>query len=279
MSEGATITVTDADFDKAVVEESKRRPVIVDFWAAWCGPCRMLGPIIEKAVSSYGGRVLLAKVNVDENPASAGRFGISSIPAVKMFRDGTEVDEFVGAQPEPAIREFIERNLPSPAADALSGAAEALEKGNLALAKSLLEEARRSDPASERLALLEAVTALAEGNPAAAGEAVSRVDAYGRMAAERKAIEARIAFIEECRAMEEKRKEEKPIDRLFTQANCLAAEGEYRQALDLFLRALTMDKNYREGAAKQAMLRVFEIVGKRSPLADEFRDKMAKLLY
>jgi putative thioredoxin len=220
--------------------------------------------------------VMLAKVNVDENPGVARRFGISGIPAVKAFRDGQVVDEFVGAQPEALVRQFVERNLPSPAADVLSKAASALEEGKVALAKTLLEEARKAAPSSERLALLTASVALAEADLPAAKEALSGVDEHGQLAAERKSLEARIAFVEACAGVKEKGE---PIDRLFAQANCLAAEGDYQQALDLFFRVLTMEKGYRDGAAKEAMVSVFEIVGKRSPLADEYRDKMASILY
>src|SRR5262245_23367899 len=101
------IDVGDADFEKNVLEASKHKPVVVDFWAPWCGPCRALGPVLEKVVDERKGEVILAKINVDESPKVAGAFGIEAIPAVKAFRDGQVVLQFEGVLPEPHLREFI----------------------------------------------------------------------------------------------------------------------------------------------------------------------------
>ena len=103
--------VNDQNFAEKVIERSHIKPVIVDFWAPWCGPCRILSPAIERAVKKFNGEVLLAKLNVDENPITASRFGIMSIPTVIMFRNGKPVDHFIGALPEPYIVEWIRRNL------------------------------------------------------------------------------------------------------------------------------------------------------------------------
>ncbi len=103
--------VNDQNFAEKVIERSNIKPVIVDFWAPWCGPCRILSPAIERAVKKFNGEVLLAKLNVDENPITASRFGIMSIPTVIMFRNGKPVDHFIGALPEPYIVEWIRRNL------------------------------------------------------------------------------------------------------------------------------------------------------------------------
>ena len=113
MNDGENIfDVTDAGFEKAVLDESRRRPVVVDFWAAWCAPCRMLAPVIEKAASAYDGRTALARLNVDENPAKAAEYGIRGVPTVKLFYEGRAVDEFIGLRDENFIRRFIEAHLP-----------------------------------------------------------------------------------------------------------------------------------------------------------------------
>ena len=103
--------VIDSTFEQEVLEKSKTTPVMVDFWASWCGPCMMLKPVIEKVAADYEGKIILAKVNVEENQENAGKFGVMGIPAVKMFKNGEIVDEFTGAQPEESIRAFVEKNL------------------------------------------------------------------------------------------------------------------------------------------------------------------------
>ena len=105
------IVLAEANFEKEALEKSKVIPVLVDFWAPWCGPCRMIGPVLEKLESAYTGRMLLGKVNVDENGAIAEKYSIMSIPNVKLFRDGKVVDEFVGALPEASIKAFLDKNV------------------------------------------------------------------------------------------------------------------------------------------------------------------------
>src|SRR5690242_21233597 len=107
------VEITDQNFMEAVIEESKRRPVVVDFWAEWCAPCRMIGPVLERLATERKGEFLLGKLDVDHNPQAAAAFRVQSIPAVKAFRDGRLFDEFVGAIPETAIRQFLDYVLPS----------------------------------------------------------------------------------------------------------------------------------------------------------------------
>src|SRR5262249_6359343 len=137
---------TDADFETAVVEQSKQTPVVVDFWAPWCGPCRVLGPILERLVKEAGGKGRLAKVNVDENPQLSAAFNARSIPMVLGIRDGAIAGEFVGALPEPSVREFFARLLPSEAENLAAEAAGLERAGKLADAEATLQRALALDP-------------------------------------------------------------------------------------------------------------------------------------
>ena len=105
------IDVTDINFQKEVIEKSHETPVLVDFWASWCGPCMMLGPTLEKIAKEYDGKLIVAKAATDDNPSAASKFGIMSIPAVKLFKNGVVVDEFVGAQPEATITQWLDQKL------------------------------------------------------------------------------------------------------------------------------------------------------------------------
>lgn len=111
MNETMEINVTDQTFEKEVIEKSKEVPVLVDFWASWCGPCKMLGPVLEKIAKDYDGKVVIAKLSTEENQETPAKYGVMSIPSVKLFKDGEIADEFVGAIPEAAVKQFIDKNL------------------------------------------------------------------------------------------------------------------------------------------------------------------------
>ena len=253
--------VTDATFAKEVVEESKRRPVVVDLWASWCAPCRVLGPVLEKFAEEKAGALLLARVDVDANPVIAGELGVMSIPDVKMFVDGELVDGFTGALPEEAVREWLEAFLPTPA-DGLAGEAEAAEgRGDLAGAEAGYRGALQSDP-QNRAALLGLGRVLfRRGEYEEAREMASVLlpdpDAERIIAGIR---------VQEWGSLEEAG--------ALPSAKRRAAHGSWRDALESMLGLVRDDPG-----ARGAMLDVFAVLGDGDELTREYRPRLASALF
>src|SRR5688572_14180537 len=169
--------VTEKDFQKQVLEASRKVPVLVDFWADWCGPCRVLGPVLERLAGEMGGGFELAKVDADANPALAAHFGVRSLPSVLLFKDGAPVDGFVGAQPEGAVREFLKPHVKTAAPSALAEAQRHLAAGNIKAAKRAFEEALRVEGEKDEAHLGLARLALAAGDVAEAEREARAVEA------------------------------------------------------------------------------------------------------
>lgn len=255
------IEATDQNFMDAVVEESKTRPVVVDLWASWCGPCRTLGPILEKVASERQGAFLLAKLDVDANPYTAGQFGVQSIPTVIAFRDGKPIDGFVGAIPEPLVNEFVDRIMPS---EAELEAEEALEEeldGRLDGAEQKYREALDVDPGNRDARV---------GLGRILAETEREDEARQTLASALPDPEAeRILAMLEVRGWES-------ITEPGTLASAkrLAAQAKWREALDGMLGALTDDPD-----ARPAMLDVFTVLGEEDELVAEYRRKLASALF
>jgi putative thioredoxin len=279
MMNPAVIDVGEADFQERVLEASRDVPVLVDFWAEWCQPCHILSPMLEGLAEEHRGGFILAKVDVDANPRLGATFGIQSIPTVKAFRDGKEVAEFIGVQPEEVLNRFIEQLLPSPADELALQADAAREAGDLVQAESLYREALAHDPSHEaaRLglgALLaiqgedeEARTLLA-GLPATEG--VRQLDA---------ALELRSAARGEVdREALKIRSEAGDREADLSLAAADAAAGDHRAAFERCLRLVAQGGEERD-RARDLMVRMFEALGEDHPLTREFRPRLASLLF
>jgi len=260
---GATTIVeaTDTNFMESVVEESNRRPVVVDLWATWCGPCRTLGPILEKVADEHRGEFLLAKLDVDANPYTAGQFGVQSIPTVVAFKDGRPVDGFVGAIPEAMVEEFVGRLLPTQADREAEEAAIEAASGDVSTAEAGFRDAIEQD-ANNRTARLGLARILA--NRGEADEArQTLMPLLPDADADRLLAELEIASWAETSE-----------PGTLASAKRLAAQGRWREALDGMLGALRDDQD-----ARQAMIEIFTVLGEDDELAAEYRRKLASALF
>ena len=281
------IDVGDADFVQAVVERSHRVPVVVDFWAPWCGPCRNLGPILERLAAEFAGQFVLAKVDIDQSPAVAQQLQIRNIPLVVAFRDGAAVSEFAGAQPESAVRQFLEALLPSDADQAAQAGIEALTAGDAEAAEAAFGQALASDPRHPHALLGQARVLGNRGDYAAGLELLARMGVASRELeheAERLAAEFRTAQapvdtsdLAPLRAAAEAAPAD--LQAGLDYARALVAARAYEEAMPLLVDLVARDKAFADEAARTTLLDVFEILGGGHQLTQTYRAKLAAALF
>ena len=272
----ATPNVIDVDtttFDEAVIAASYERPVIVDFWAAWCGPCRQLTPMLERAVADQDGRVLLAKVDVDANQGLAQRYRVQGIPQVVGFRDGTAIAQFTGVQPEPKLAAFIEDLLPTEADQAVARARSAT--GSAAIAE--LERALELDP-SHREAAIGLAELLRTEDPTRALALVTphRPDPAAEAVVTRIELARDGADVTELRARVEAG--DASGDDLLALGRALAAEEAYEEAIGHLLAAVQLGGDTRE-PAREHLVRLFGLLGDQDPRVIAARPRLARALF
>jgi putative thioredoxin len=280
--------VFDADaatFDKEVLEKSRSVPVVLDFWAKWCGPCRSLGPMLESLAEEYGGKFLLAKVNIDEHPILAQQFRVESIPLVLGLFDGKVVAEFVGAQPESVVRSFLAKVVPSEA-ESLARKADELEATDPNEARALYERAIALDPRHSRALAGLAELALNAGDAERARGCAEKVPEGSDGWRRAENVRARLAFldaaahlgsVEETRA----RLEAEPgnLQRRVDLGLVLAAAGDFESALENLVGVVEADRAFGAEHAKGKIVQIFNILGQQNELTNRYRSRLAAALY
>jgi putative thioredoxin len=275
------------DFSAKVLGASRQVPVLVDFWAEWCQPCRILKPILEKLAAEYGGRFILAKVDSDHNQELAQRYGVRGIPAVKAFVDGQLIDEFTGALPEGQIREFIDRLIPSPAEPLRQQALDAHAAGDLAGARQLMADAIKLDPRNDTSYLDYVELSLAAGAIDEAREIMDAVRDRSRDRVRVEALDAQLALAASggdgnvAALGAQIVADPNDLAARLQLANALALARDYRPALDQLLEIVRRDRKWNEEAGRKTMLTLFTLLGaqpEQDSLVREFRVALSRTL-
>ena len=287
---GDVVDVTTADFMTEVIEESKKRPVLVDFWAPWCGPCKQLTPTLEKAIAKAGGKVRLAKMNIDENPEVAGQMGVQSIPAVFAFIDGRPADGFMGTQGEAQVQAFIDKLIgpqgPSQAEEMIAAGEAALSEGNPQGAANLFAQVLQVEP--DNMAAMAGMLKVY----VAAGELETARNALSSLTDEMKAdpgiqaAQAALDLAEKAASLGnpaelQARLDAAPDDQQarFDLALVHNAMNNRQAACDALVEIVQRDRSWKDDGARKELLRLFEAWGPSDPASIAGRKKLSRVLF
>ena len=279
------VNIDESNAAQLLIEESHKRPVVVDFWADWCEPCKVLMPLLEKIANEYQGAFLLAKVNADEQQGISQQFGVRSLPTVMVIQNGQPVDGFTGAQPEAQVREMLGKYLPKPWDGLLQLAQEAMEQGNYAQALTPLRQAWEESGRLYEItvayvhALIECLR-LDEAETILDGVRMADQDAAYEQLRAQLEIKREAAKSPEIEALEQQlAANPEDLDVQYQLAVQYTNAGQFKDAMEHFIAILRQDLEHGDGATKRLLLDTIASLGKGDPLAAQYQRKLYSLLY
>jgi putative thioredoxin len=279
------VDITQENAQQYLVEESSKRPVVVDFWADWCEPCKTLMPLMEKLANEYAGAFLLAKVNADELQPICQQLGVRSLPTVMIFKDGQPVDGFAGAQPETAIRELLQKHLPAPWQALIDQANALMAEDKASEAVPLLRQAYQDSGEQPSIGIGLAqvylhVNRVKEAEAILTTIPMADQDAAYEQAMAQLKLKQEAAESPELKALEEKLAADPDnLELNYQLAVQYSQNDKTAEALEMLLGVLRKDLNFQDGAAKKAMMDILAALGKGDPLAVQYQRKFYTLLY
>lgn len=275
----------EADFDQEVIRHSSSRPVLVDFWAEWCAPCRVLMPVLAQLAEEFRGRFRLAKVDTEAHPALAAAQGIRGLPTVRLYRDGEVVESFTGAQPEGVIRALLERHVPRPSDALRTQAAELLAQGDPKSAETLLRRALEADPDNHRAVLDLAALLLESGSLESAQALLRDLPAAQQAETQAQNLRHRLELLRDAQGAADAgdlkaavARDPDDAESRYRLAMQLAGAGDYEPALEQLLELVGRNRSYGDDAGRRAMLRIFSLLGSQDPRVRSFRARLSQIL-
>ncbi|HEX7433023.1 MAG TPA: tetratricopeptide repeat protein [Anaerolineaceae bacterium] len=271
------VNVSEEDFELEVINYSQNTPVVVDFWASWCVPCKVLSPMLEKLTNEAQGTFRLAKIDVDENPKLASRFGVRNIPAIKAFNQGMVISEFNGALPEPRVRDFIRNLAPSPSELSLEKGMTLLKLHQWVSAESAFRKLLETAPAHPGGLLGLAKSLLGQGASSEAALILRNFPASHEFN-----IAEMLRPLTEALVLSEKGaipNSEEPLEAAYKNSIRLASRGNILAALDGLLDILRQNKRFHDGGARLVILGLLELLGDDDPQTRQYRSELASILF